>query len=174
MALIGHLDRLQRRAARAHRFDRCGRQNVGIGAADHHQRAVAERVELRPERREGLLEIDAFQRLGELDVIGRHQGAVFLAEGAVGAGEPILVRELGKLVVKQPAQDLGAFLEGSRLRQLANIALDPHQPRRLDYRTDVVEHAACDRGRPQGGKQHRQDAAARGANEDRAGRQARS
>ena len=77
MALIGHLDRLQGSAARPHRLDGGGRQDVGIGAADHHHRAILKRVELLPERRKGLFEVDAFQRRGELDVIGRQQGALW-------------------------------------------------------------------------------------------------
>ena len=75
--------------------------------------------------------------------------------------------KLRKLRMKQPAQDLGAFLKVSRLRQLADIAFDAHQALRLDDRTDVVEHDAGDRGRPDGGQQHRQDPAARCADEDR-------
>jgi hypothetical protein len=38
---------------------------------------MTERVELLPERRKGLFEVDAFQRRGELDVIGRQQGALW-------------------------------------------------------------------------------------------------
>jgi hypothetical protein len=37
---------------------------------------MAERVELAPERRKGFFEVDAFQRRGEFDVIGRQQGAL--------------------------------------------------------------------------------------------------
>jgi len=77
MALVGHLDRLQRGAARPHGLDGGGRQDVGIGAADHHHRPILKRVELLPERRKGLFEVDAFQRRGELDVIGRQQGTLW-------------------------------------------------------------------------------------------------
>ena len=75
--------------------------------------------------------------------------------------------EFGELRVEQPAQDFGAFLEGSRLRQLADIALDAHQSLRLDHRTDVVEYGAGNCRRPHGGEQHGEDAAARGADENR-------
>ena len=61
--------------------------------------------------------------------------------------------------------DLGAFLKCSRLRQFADVAFDAHEPLRLDDRPDVVEHGAGDRGGPDRGQQHRQDAAARRADE---------
>ncbi len=167
VALIGHLDHLKRRAARAHRLNRGGRQDVGIGAADYHHRHVGERVELRPQRRERLFEVDSFQRLGELGVVGRHQRAIHLAKTAARAGEPVSRPELGKLRVEQAAQDFGAFLERPRLRQFADIALDAHQTLRLDYRTDIVEHDAGDHRRPHGCEQHGEDAATRGADKNR-------
>src|SRR5262245_42748931 len=49
MPFIGHLDHLERAAALAHGLDGCLRQNVGIGAANHHCRYAAERVELLPQ-----------------------------------------------------------------------------------------------------------------------------
>ena len=68
--------------------------------------------------------------------------------------------------MKQASQDLGAFLEGSWLRQLADVAFDAHQSLRLDDRTNVVEHGTGDCRWPDGCQQHRQDAAARSADKD--------
>ena len=43
----------------------------------------------------------------------------------------------------------------------------PHQPLGVDHGPDVVEDDAGDRAGPRRAEQHRQDAAARGAEEDR-------
>ena len=92
-------------------------------------------------------------------------GALLVA--APRPGEPVLCRERRKMGIEQPAQDLGAVIEARRLRQLADVALDPREAPGLDHRTDVVEHDAGDCGRPRHRHQHGQEPAARGADEHR-------
>src|ERR1700724_829409 len=62
MALVRYLDQHEIGPARLHGGDRRLRQDIGVGAADHHQWHVGERVEFVPERRQGVLEIDAVER----------------------------------------------------------------------------------------------------------------
>ena len=48
VTLVGDFQRFQARMMRRHRFERGGRQDVGIGAADRHHRRLGEGVELLP------------------------------------------------------------------------------------------------------------------------------
>src|SRR5262249_57923842 len=102
-------------------------------------RHVCERFEFLPQRRQRTLEVDAFERLRKLGVVGRHERVTDLLETAPRESDPLLGRELGKLRTKQPAQDIGAFLEGLWLWQLADIVLDANEAARLDHRSDIVE-----------------------------------
>ena len=167
MALVGNLDCFECGAPRAHGFNRGFRQKVGVCTADHHHRHTRERVEFLPECGDRALGIDPVQRVREPDVVGRHQPAFLFLECAVGAGKPLGLSEFWKLRAEEPAQDLRAFLESSRLRQLANIAFDAHQPLRLEHRANIVENGSGNRGRPDGGEQHGQDSTARGADKNR-------
>ena len=81
--------------------------------------------------------------------------------------EPLVGGQLGKLRAHQPAQNLGAFFVGARMRQLADIALDARDAPLLGDRTDIMQHDAGDRGRVRGAQQHGENAAARAANEHR-------
>ncbi len=71
------------------------------------------------------------------------------------------------MAAEPPLEGLGRRGKACQCRQLADIALDPHQTRKVDHRADIVEHAARDRGRARDRQEHRQDAAARGADEHR-------
>ena len=115
----------------------------------------------------GVCGIEALQRAGQPDVIGRHQLAAALLPGAMGRGQPVGGTEARKLGVEQAAQDVGAFIEAAGRRQLADIALDAEQTLRLDHRADVVENDAGDRVRPRHRQQHRQKPAARCADDHR-------
>ena len=84
-------------------------------------------------------------------------------------GDPLVVAQLGELRAEQPPQDVGRLMQARHPRQLADIALDPHQALRVDDRADIVEDAAGERGRPRRGEQHGQDPAARRADEHGAG-----
>src|SRR5262252_11232573 len=167
MALVGHLDHLERAAALVHGLDGCRRQNVRIGAANDHHRYAPECVELLPQRRQWLRGPDRLQDRRELWVVIGNELPASLFERCPREGEPVVVAPLGKVAAEPPSQGVGCRGEAWKLRQFADIALDPHQALEVDHRADVVEHAAGDRGRAREGKQHRQDAAARGSDECR-------
>jgi hypothetical protein len=57
---------------------------------------------------------------------------------------PVLAGEFGKLRPEQAPHDFGCIVEAFRLRQLAHVALDAHQPAMFDHRADVVEYRADD------------------------------
>src|SRR5712692_5646665 len=169
MALVGHLYHVDVEMTRAHGLDGVGGEVVGIGAADHHQGRARERGELVPQRGQRPLEVELLERLDELRVVAREHAAVLVLPQEPGLAQPAVAVELGKLAGADALQDLGALLERARRRKLADVALDAHQALRLDHRTDVVEDDAGDRGRPRRRQQHGEDAAARGADEDRGG-----
>ena len=66
-------------------------------------------------------------------------------EGALRTERANLHRsELGNWIRTGGARSRAALFEARRLGQLADVALDPHQPFDLDHRADVVEHRAGD------------------------------
>src|SRR5262245_20489457 len=167
MAFVGHLDHLERAAALAHGLDGCLRQNVRIGAANHHHRYAAERVELLPQGRQRLRGTNCLEDRRELWVVIGNEALASVFERLPREGEPVVAAPFGKLVGEAPSQGVGCRGKARELRQFADIGLDPHQALKLYHRADVVEHAAGDRGRSGGGQKHRQDAAARGSDECR-------
>src|SRR5712691_13202529 len=84
MTLVGDLDEIEVGAARTHGLEGRARQNVGISAADHHQRHAGERVELRPQSGERPLQIDAVENRRELRVVGKDEPVVLFLPGALG------------------------------------------------------------------------------------------
>ena len=123
--------------------------------------------ELVPQRRQRPLDVDVGERPRQPDVIGRRQRAILHEPGAVRGREPPLRRDQRKLRGEQAAQNLGAVGKTARRRQLADIALQPHQPLQLDHRADIVQHGAGDRGRMRHAHEHGQKPAPRTADEDR-------
>ena len=107
----------------------------------------AKRVELLPQRRQRLCEVGCLERGRQLHVVIGNDASAFLLERPAREGDPVVVAQFGKLAAEQPPQDVGRVAEARRLRQLADIALDPHQAVEVDHRADVVEHAAGDRSR---------------------------
>src|SRR5262249_10129369 len=90
---------------------------------------------------------------------------VRLFERPPGKAKPVGIAPFWKVAAEEPLQDVRCVAKACRLRQLADVAFDSHQTPGLDYRADIVEHAAGDRGRAGDGEQHGQDAPARGSNE---------
>src|SRR5262245_62736032 len=93
MALVGHLDHLERAAALAHGLDGCLRQNVGIGAANHHHRYAAERVELLPQRRQRLRGTNCLENPRELWVVIGNEAPASVFERLPREGEPVVDRK---------------------------------------------------------------------------------
>src|SRR6516162_10842577 len=96
MALIGHLDHLERAAALAHGLDGCRRQNVGLGAANDQHRYAAERVELLPQRRQWLRGTDCLQNRRELWVVIGNEATAVLLERRPREREPVVVAPFWK------------------------------------------------------------------------------
>ena len=161
VALVGYLQHIKAGAARPHGFDGRRRQNVRIAAADDHDRHPGKGVELVPQVRERPLEIGRRERLHQPHVVIGNDASARRLERPACEGDPVVTAQLRKLAGEQGAQDVACVLEACRLRQLADIALDPHHALGLDHRADVVEHAGGDRGRAGHGKEHGQDAPAR-------------
>jgi hypothetical protein len=65
-----------------------------------------------------------------------------------------------------PADLSNRLVPASRAGLRRQIRLDPRQTFALDHRADVVEHDACEYGRPQGAKQHGDETTARGPHQD--------
>jgi hypothetical protein len=166
MALIRHFDHVDVEPARAHRIDRRRRENVRIDAAHHHQRNARERIECAPQGRGRTLGVDRFERRRDLRIVVENEPLAGLRPGAPGLCEPLLGRHRGELRVAEPAQYFGAVGEAARRRHLADIALDADQALGVDHRTDIVEDHAGERAGPRGAEQHRENAAARGAEHD--------
>ena len=78
---------------------------IGVRPAQHHQRQAAERAEFRPQRGDRPVEVDAGERLGKLDVVGRQNAAFLGLERAMCIGEPFGVGEPRELLAEQAAQD---------------------------------------------------------------------
>ena len=174
MTLVRHLDRRHRGVARRHGRDRCARQQVGIAAANHQERHARHGVELSPQRGRGFFDVDPVQNLGELAVVVGNDSTLGIFERTARKGDPLVVGQLGELRAEQPPQDVRRLMQARHPRQLADIALDSHQPLRVDDRADIVEDAAGERRRPHRRKQHGQDPAARRADEHGAGDPERS
>ena len=168
VAFVRHLDDLETLAARAHGINRGRRQDVGMAAADHHRADAGKRVELGPHRRQRLRRIEALESDGEFRVVIGDDAPVDLFENAVRERHPVFVAQPRKVAAEQTPKNVRGIVEVRRLRQLADVALDAHEALDLDHRADVVEHAARDRRRARGGKQHGHETAARGADEHRA------
>ena len=166
VSLVGDLDDFHLLTPRPHRRHGLCRKYVGIAAADHQHRHTCKRVVFVPERGDRAFNVDAGERAGQADIVGRHQRAVFHLPGPPRGGEPLLRGQIGKLRAHDAAQDVGAILEAARLRQLTEIAFDARQALRLNDRTDVVQHDAGDSGRMRRAEQHGQNAAPRAAEEN--------
>ena len=80
-------------------------------------------------------------------------------------GAPVGIVPFGKVTAEALPQRTGRLAKACRLRQLADIALDAHEPFQLDHGTDVVEHAPRNRGRAGDSEQHGQNSPARGSDE---------
>src|SRR5262245_66039115 len=104
MALVRHLDHLERAAALAHGLDGCRRKYVGLGAANDHHRYASERVELLPQRRQWLRGTDCFQDRRELWVVIGNELPAGLFERCPREGEPIVVAPFGKVAAEPPSQ----------------------------------------------------------------------
>ncbi len=60
-----------------HCFRRLLREEIGEFAANEHEGDGLQRVELRPERRNGLFKVEIGQRAHQVGVVARHQLAFF-------------------------------------------------------------------------------------------------
>src|ERR1700751_2295830 len=80
------LDRngLASRVPSGHLSERRGREDVGIPTANREKRRVRERLEKRPKRWQGGLEIDRAQRAGERRIVIGQEARRCLAEAALG------------------------------------------------------------------------------------------
>src|SRR5262245_19440049 len=107
MALIGHLEHLERAAALAHGLDGCCRQDVGICAAYHHHGYSRECIELLPQRRERMPWTDSLEDRREPWVVVGNEAPAGLFERCPREGEPVLVVPFRKLVGEPSSQGVG-------------------------------------------------------------------
>ena len=167
MADVGHHDDFQRRR----RFGHAG----GDGGGDQVRQFAAQK-QGRPPPRQSAKQQPGDER-GQPAGPGensRNGGIVIelgpvgaVAEGAAGKAVPVAVGERRQRGAVGPAEVIGRVPPIIDRGALAGVAQDPGHPLRRDFRTGIVEDGGGHQFRAAGGQHHGDDAAHRGAEEDR-------
>ena len=165
MALAPRDDNRHAGVAPCHLRYRVLREKIGVLAADRHERAVLQALELRPQCRQGRVEVDPVQLPDERRIVVCDDAAVGFAEDGAGHVVPVLVLQQGKGPAPGVPQQPGGIRPVARRRHALEIGLDLHEARSVDHRPGVVEHCGEDCCGPSRRQHVNDEDAARGADE---------